>query len=951
MRMPSRLLVFLTILSSLLAIGAARAEDTPPQAAGSEKRIALVIGNAAYEAGALATPANDAGLIAQTLQAAGFDVVGARDLDEASLRGALRDFTDKATDSGPDTVAFIYLSGYGLQFNGENYFAPIDAKIGSAADVPARAVRISDFKRQLAGIPLKARFVVLDAARTSPFAKTGDPLAGGLALAEADPGSLIAFNAAPGTVGPEEKGPYGAYAQALVEMIRDGGLPPNQLFDRVRLRVSETTQGAEVPWNVTKLDTSFVFFQRAADAPPLASRDEVAALDTRPIRELGAKDAYTASLKRDTLQGYQDFVDAYPKDVTAKRVRALIAARRESITWRRSAVVDTPDAYWSYLSRYPRGPHAWDARRRLRELSVAFEPPPRFAALAYDVPPPPPEEYVYVDRPVVYFGDPVYDFAPPPPPPLVYLPPRPVYIVDLPPPPPVYDVYALPVPAFVPVPAYVSAPAYIAPPPNNVYYQNIHNVTVINEINERNVAYSRDPDRYNHDHGFGGDRGHDGPSIGAIGAGAIAGAALGAAATRVALPPALARKAALQGNPQAGGIGGPSPLRPGFGSGQPGQGLPPNGAPQAGSPGWQGQPGRPGFGQPLPGQNGQALPQQATRPGSGAAPVIGPNGQPLPVQAGRPGLTTPSAVGPNGQTLPAQAARPGLNTAPIIGPNGQPLPAQANRPGLPGQPAQIGLPGNPRAGQNGQTPPIQANRQDPGNQPAGAPNGNTLPQQATRPGLPGQGGQPGLLPQAGRPGLQPALQANRPSIPTMPGQGPQTANPTAKAVLPPVRTGADPAARLGARPDPTAMPSAGRAPPVPGWGGRNGPGAPQGAYQANPSMGAPASRQPAFDAQRQQIIQAQQRQQAAQQQAMQRQQMMQQQAQQQAMQRQQMMQQQAAQQQAMQRQQMMQQQAQQQAMQRQQMMQQQAMQQRAQPAMRQQPSGGGGGCRPGLPCR
>src|ERR1700746_771996 len=44
-----------------------------------EKRIALVIGNSAYQAEALPTAANDAGLIAQTLQAAGFDVFGARD--------------------------------------------------------------------------------------------------------------------------------------------------------------------------------------------------------------------------------------------------------------------------------------------------------------------------------------------------------------------------------------------------------------------------------------------------------------------------------------------------------------------------------------------------------------------------------------------------------------------------------------------------------------------------------------------------------------------------------------------------------------------------------------------------------------------------------------------------------------------------------------------------------
>jgi uncharacterized caspase-like protein len=72
-----------------------------------EKRIGLVIGNAAYPAGALATPANDAGLVAQTLQAAGFDVVGARDLDEESLRHAVRDFVEKATAAGPEAVVFV----------------------------------------------------------------------------------------------------------------------------------------------------------------------------------------------------------------------------------------------------------------------------------------------------------------------------------------------------------------------------------------------------------------------------------------------------------------------------------------------------------------------------------------------------------------------------------------------------------------------------------------------------------------------------------------------------------------------------------------------------------------------------------------------------------------------------------------------------------------------------
>src|SRR6202048_1400607 len=205
-------------------------------AAQAEKRIALVIGNAGYQAGALNTPANDAGLIAQTLQAAGFDVAGARDLDQDSLRHAFRDFVEKAMASGPDTVAFIYVSGYGLQLEGENYFVPIDARIARDSEVAFETLRISDYTRPLAALKLQANIVVLDAARANPFAHSGPLLAGGLSLVEPEPGVLIAFNSAPGTVAPEGQGPYGPYAQALAEMIREGGLPFAGVFERTRLR-------------------------------------------------------------------------------------------------------------------------------------------------------------------------------------------------------------------------------------------------------------------------------------------------------------------------------------------------------------------------------------------------------------------------------------------------------------------------------------------------------------------------------------------------------------------------------------------------------------------------------------------------------------------------------------------------------------------------------------------
>ena len=177
----------LAALMVLLATALLSSAGSAQQAA-QNPRIALVIGNATYRDAALATTANDAGLVAQTLQAAGFDVVGARDLDGQSLRTAFRDFLDKASAAGPDMQAFVYLAGRGVQYDGDNYFVPVDAQINRDADVPIDALRISDFAHALAQTPGKARIIVLDAARANPYASQGSPLAPGLALVDPEPG-------------------------------------------------------------------------------------------------------------------------------------------------------------------------------------------------------------------------------------------------------------------------------------------------------------------------------------------------------------------------------------------------------------------------------------------------------------------------------------------------------------------------------------------------------------------------------------------------------------------------------------------------------------------------------------------------------------------------------------------------------------------------------------------
>ena len=401
----------------------------------AEQRFALVIGNDEYRAAKLATSANDAGLVADALQSAGFTVTGARNLDQATLRESFREFIGQVSAAGPDAVALVYLAGIGLQFNGENYFVPVDADIQRDVDVPLQAIRVSDFTQPLASLPGRVKIVILDAARQNPFGGGNQPLAGGLALVEPMPSMAIAFNAAPGTVAPDEQGPYGAYATSLTEMIAAGGLGLDDLFARLRLRVSDLTQGAEIPWYASQIDGPFFMTELAAGAPPPPNVMPIADVRAKSIRDFpNVDDAYAAALDRDTIDGYQQFLAVYPHSPYSERIAGMLAVRREAIIWRRCVIADTPPAYWSYLRRYPNGPHVWDARRRLAMLAAAYDPPPDFAYYDFGVPPPPPDELGYVDQPVIIFAGPRY--APPPRPPLFFLPPRPREYAVLPPPPP-----------------------------------------------------------------------------------------------------------------------------------------------------------------------------------------------------------------------------------------------------------------------------------------------------------------------------------------------------------------------------------------------------------------------------------------------------------------------------------------------------------------------------------
>jgi caspase domain-containing protein len=133
--------------------GSRRCADAGPLAGhAAETRFALVIGNDEYKLAKLNTAANDAGLVAQALTAAGFTVTGARNLDQATLRESFREFLGQVAAAGSDAIAVVYLAGFGVQFAGDNYFVPVDADPARDVDVPLQAVRMSDFAQPLAAL-------------------------------------------------------------------------------------------------------------------------------------------------------------------------------------------------------------------------------------------------------------------------------------------------------------------------------------------------------------------------------------------------------------------------------------------------------------------------------------------------------------------------------------------------------------------------------------------------------------------------------------------------------------------------------------------------------------------------------------------------------------------------------------------------------------------------------
>ena len=223
----------------------------PPLPTIPGRRIALVIGNGAYERRPLGNSVRDAKRLAQALRAPslGFAVIERKNLDREGMRDALREFRRQLAGA---QVALFYYAGHGVQAAGRNYMLPIGSldEMATQEDYSIHGVDVDEVQQLLARSQTAARLTILDACRDNPLPTRTGAGPKGWADVAAGTSSLIAYATAPGKVAQDgAAGGNGPYVEHLLRHISDSTLSLNDLFSRVAREVGTATRGAQQPMN------------------------------------------------------------------------------------------------------------------------------------------------------------------------------------------------------------------------------------------------------------------------------------------------------------------------------------------------------------------------------------------------------------------------------------------------------------------------------------------------------------------------------------------------------------------------------------------------------------------------------------------------------------------------------------------------------------------------------
>jgi formylglycine-generating enzyme required for sulfatase activity len=256
------------MLRRLLVFGTALAAATLPAVdAQAERRVALVIGNSAYNsAAALRNPRNDAGDMAEALRKFGFEVTLGLDLDQGQFAGTIDKFA--RTLDGAD-VALLFYAGHGLQINEKNYLVSVNAQLSNEFLISSETIEL-DAIVGLMESKVSTNIVFLDACRNNPLAENlkrnlavmHRTVAVGKGLARMEPTSrdtMIAYAAAPGQEAADGGGRNSPFTAALLKHMPASGVEISVMLKLVAADVRQATRNEQRPQQLSDTSRRFYF--------------------------------------------------------------------------------------------------------------------------------------------------------------------------------------------------------------------------------------------------------------------------------------------------------------------------------------------------------------------------------------------------------------------------------------------------------------------------------------------------------------------------------------------------------------------------------------------------------------------------------------------------------------------------------------------------------------------
>ena len=311
------------ILAALICLAATFGGTADVWAA---KRVALVIGNSAYEhATPLRNSKADANAMAALLRRLEFDVVLGTDLRHRDFADAVNAFSEKLY--GAD-VALLFYAGHGLQVHGQNYLAPIDARLKHEAGLAFEAVSLSTIQA-LMERRNRTSLVFLDACRDNPLARTlarnmgtrSAAVGRGWARVESGVGTLIAFATQPGNVALDGDGRHSPFTEAFLRHAETPGQDIEGLMRRVRVDVIEKTNGSQIPWSHSSLTKRFRFMENKTAKAGSDAKEKPQSRGAQDSLELAF---WQAARGNGTKAAYEVYLQSYPYGAFAPLARLEI---------------------------------------------------------------------------------------------------------------------------------------------------------------------------------------------------------------------------------------------------------------------------------------------------------------------------------------------------------------------------------------------------------------------------------------------------------------------------------------------------------------------------------------------------------------------------------------------------------------------------------------------------